>query len=239
MSCNKTILELKNICRKLPEINIINDISFIFKTGNIYSIIGPSGAGKSSLLRLINRLDEPTGGNIFFDGNDYTQYQPCELRKRIGYLFQTPYLFEGSVKNNIRYGNQSISDEKIKELAEQTQISEKLLNSDSAKLSVGEKQRVALARMLALNPEVILLDEPTSALDPANTATIEKLIKQIAERCEATFLFVSHNPEQALRMGGQALLLVYGQLIEYGPAEQIINNPQSDAGKLYQRKELQ
>ncbi len=239
MSCNETILELKNLCRTLPEKNIINNISFTFKTGNIYSIIGPSGAGKSSLLRLINRLDEPTGGNIFFDGNDYTQYQPCELRKRIGYLFQTPYLFEGSVKENIRYGNQSISDKKIKELAEQTQVSEKLLNSDSSKLSVGEKQRVALARMLALNPEIILLDEPTSALDPANTVIIERLIKQIAGRCEATFLFVSHNPEQALRMGGQALLLVDGYLLESGAVEQIINNPQSDAGKLYQRKELQ
>ncbi len=236
------ILETKNLTRKVSHNNsykkIIDDFSFSFERCKVYTIIGPSGAGKSSLLRLLNRLDEPSEGQVFFEGEDYKLISPCELRKKIGFLFQTPHLFEGTVKDNLRYIDQTLSDEYIEKIANQAHIKPDLIESDASLLSVGEKQRVALARMLTLNPEIILLDEPTSALDPSYTKAIENLIKEIVDNCKSTVIFVSHNPEQALRMGGEGLLMVNGRLIESGAIEQLVNNPQSEEGKQYQSRQL-
>jgi len=217
---------------------IIDSFSFEFERSKIYNIIGATGSGKTSLLRLLNRLDEPTGGQIVFDGQDYREYPPCKLRYKIGYLFQIPYLFPKTVYDNLLYANPKLSDGKISELAVHTRIENNLLKSNIENLSIGEKQRASLARLLAIEPVIILLDEPTSSLDPTNTAAIESLIKDIVLTKGLTAIMVTHDPQQALRMGGTALLLDEGKLAEWGTCENVINNPQTEIGCRYKNKAL-
>ncbi len=217
---------------------IVDHVSFCFEQGCIYNILGPSGAGKSSLLRLINRLDDATSGRVLFQSRDTASISPCELRLGIGYLFQSPHLFGGTIAENIRYARQDLSKGELLTAAAQVQIDRGMLDTPVDNLSIGEKQRVALARLLATDPLVALLDEPTSALDPTRTETIESTIKDIVARRRLTVLMVSHDPAQALRMGGQALLMVKGRLIEHGTVEQVVRDPRSDDGRRYRDREL-
>ncbi|TET93725.1 MAG: ATP-binding cassette domain-containing protein [Candidatus Zixiibacteriota bacterium] len=217
---------------------ILDDFSYSFGKGCIYTIIGPSGAGKSSLLRLLNRLDEPTGGDILFGGKNTKEFAPCYLRRLIGHLFQTPYLFPKTVRDNFLYADSKLPSGTVERLAEQVQIPSSMIDRDVETLSIGEKQRVALARLLATNPEVVLLDEPTSALDPSYTESIENLVKNIISHRTLTVIMVTHNPEQALRMDGETILMVAGRLVESGPCERVIKDPQTEEGHLYKAKRL-
>ncbi len=236
------ILDVKNLRRTVMLDNqprtIIDDISFSFCRRKIYAVIGPSGAGKSSFLRLLNRLDEPDSGEVLFHGKSHLEYTPCQLRKKVGYLFQTPYLFDGTVRDNLLYANADLTDDEVETLAREAHIKAEQVNQSTTNFSVGEKQRVAIARLLATRPEVILLDEPTSALDPGYTSAIEELIKEIVPKQDLAAIVVTHNPEQALRIGQEALLMHSGKLIESGPVEQIINDPQSEAGMNYKTRKL-
>jgi putative ABC transport system ATP-binding protein len=217
---------------------IVDQVSYNFEAGQVYNIMGPSGAGKSSLLRLLNRLDEPTAGEVVFDGKPYREFAPCDLRRRIGYLFQVPHMFSGEVAQNIRYGNPDLADDALADLAERVQLSPDMLKRTTDKLSIGEQQRVALARLLATNPSVALLDEPTAALDPARTRSIEKLISTIAAENGVTVIMVSHHPQQAVRMGGEGLLMVAGKLVESGPVRALVETPSTECGRRYQNREL-
>jgi UDP-glucose/iron transport system ATP-binding protein len=217
---------------------IVNDFSFEFQRGGIYTILGPSGAGKSSFLRLINRLDEPTSGEIAFDGRDYREYAPTLLRQRVGYLFQTPMMFPGTVKDNILFANGGLDDARVDQFLAAASVKTGLKDQRDDKLSGGEKQRVALARLLATKPSVILLDEPTSALDPTYTEMIEKVIKKIVAEKNLTAIMVSHSPDQAVRMNGVGLLLAEGRLIEHGPIKDMVENPQTELGRRYRDREL-
>lgn len=232
------ILELKNLSRVVESKEILFDISYSFETNKIFTIIGPSGAGKSSLLRLLNRLDEPTGGEIFFNDTNINSLKPSELRSKIGYLFQSPYLFEKTVRDNFLYVDAGLDDAKISELLTAVNLTSDFIDKNVDKLSIGEKQRVALARLLVTNPDIILLDEPTSALDPSITETIEQLILSIVKQQNLTAILVTHNPQQALRIGQNALLLVNGKLVETGTVDEVLNNPKTDFGKKYKAKEL-
>jgi len=239
---SEPLLDVRNISRTVTQDGqtkaVVDDVSYRFFPEKIYTIIGPSGAGKSSLLRLLNRLDEPTSGEVLFHGKAHCDYQPCELRKKIGYLFQTPYLFEGTVRDNLLYANKSLTDDDIKSLAERAQVKPDQIDRKTDKFSIGEKQRVAIARLLATQPEIVLLDEPTSALDPTYTEAIELLIRDIVDSQDLTAIVVTHNPEQALRVGQEAILMVDGKLIEAGDIEQVINDPRTEQGKLYKQRRL-
>ncbi len=238
----EVILELTNLSREVLDHEhaktILSGISYNFSTQKIYTIIGPSGAGKSSLLRLINRLDEPTSGEIKYRDKSHKEIDPTELRKKIGYLFQTPYLFNGTVLENLLYAKPDLNNKDIDRLINRVHIKPELLKRKVDKLSVGERQRAAFARLLSLEPEIILLDEPTSALDPTYTLAIENLITEIVSEQKVTAIVVTHHPQQALKLGEESLLLVNGCLVESGLSEQIINDPQSDDGKKYKAMEL-
>jgi putative ABC transport system ATP-binding protein len=217
---------------------VVDDLSYSFDAGKLYSIIGPSGAGKSSLLRLLNRLDEATNGDVIFDGDNIRDLEPWTLRRQIGFLFQSPHLFEGTVRESIAFAEREISVERTERLIKRVRLSQELLNAPIDNLSIGEKQRVALARLLATRPKVALLDEPTSALDPANTEAIEQLIRYIVSEHKITVIMVSHSPQQVMRMGGEALLMTDARLVEHGPAVELISNPQTEAGRRYVNGEL-
>lgn len=217
---------------------IVDCFSYRFEAGRMHNVIGPSGAGKSSLLRLLNRLDEPTSGDVLLDGKPAREYNPCDLRLKVGFLFQTPHLFDGTVRDNLTYVDKRLEVDRMKACLDKAYLPVEMLDRKAEKLSVGEKQRVALARLLLSDPEVILLDEPTSALDPAATKSIERLIKDVASGRKATVVTVTHDPQQAVRLGGEGLLMFRGRLIESGSVEQIVNDPQSDEGRRYKAQEL-
>ncbi len=231
------IIEVRDITREViidgHQRAILKNITLSFNECGIYSIMGPSGSGKSSLLRLMNRLDEPTAGDILFHGQPLKDYEPTALRRRIGYLFQTPYLFDGTVADNLRYADDSVSDDRITEILKQAQLDPGIASAPIDNMSGGERQRIALARLMALGPEVILLDEPTSALDPTATASIEHLITSIAGDCGLTAIMVTHDPQQAKRVGGDAILLAKGEVVETGRSDSLVSQPQTEVGRKF------
>jgi putative ABC transport system ATP-binding protein len=237
-----TILSVDGLTREISKEGrsqtVVDGFTFDFQECKFYTVLGPSGAGKSSLLRLLNRLDEPTGGRVLYKGQDIRELPPPNLRCRIGYLFQTPHLFDGTVRDNIRFARSELSNEETDRLAEQCRIKPELVDRDVTHLSVGEKQRVALARLMATNPDVALLDEPTSALDPTNTDAVESLVRGLVDSCRLTVILVTHEPNQALRVGGEALLLVNGRLVEHGSAEDVIAHPRTEEARKYINREL-
>lgn len=219
---------------------IIKSFSYEFGRGGIYNVVGPSGSGKSSLLRLFNRLDEKTGGIVVFDGRPIEEYPVTELRKKIALSFQVPHLFEGTVMSNLTFccPGKVFDKDVLTELLTRVGLDPNLAGRDTEKLSVGQKQRVALARSLVQEPEILLLDEPTSALDPGAARTVEELILRLNGDLKLTIVMVTHNFRQAQRLDGVSLLLVDGALIEWGPSEDLFNNPQNDLTRRFVRGEL-
>ena len=193
------------------------------RRGELLGIVGPSGSGKSSFLRLLNRLDEPTSGTVFLEGQDYRQLPPRELRRRVGMVTQRPFLFPGNVASNLRFGplqrGETLPDSEVSELLERVGLPG-FAARDVVNLSGGEQQRVSLARALANRPEVLLLDEPTSALDEEAKSGIEELICNLVRRNLATCVLVTHDRDQARRMCDRVAIMETGRLIQTGtPAE--------------------
>lgn len=237
------ILKLENVSRRILKdgnwLTILHSIGYSFEPGGIYNIVGPSGSGKSSFLRLLNRLDEPTEGTIYYKARPLPEYKPTELRKKVSLLFQTPYLFPGTVRDNIMYCCIDMSSPVVGEYLSRVGLPSGFEDRDVEGLSVGEKQRVAIARAMVQQPEVLLLDEPTSALDPTSQGKIEKLILSLAKESSLTVIVVTHNPDQALRLGGMTLLMVGGRVLETGRTSQVLMNPETESGKKYIDKELE
>ncbi|MEZ4619462.1 MAG: phosphate ABC transporter ATP-binding protein [Caldilineaceae bacterium] len=222
---NTPLLHLDHLSRQVGDKRIVNDISLKVHTGDLIAVIGPSGAGKSSLLRLINRLDEPTGGTVYLQGQDYRQMAPCELRRRVGMMMQAAYLFPGTVAENLRFGprqqGQELGDTAVAKLLEQVGLPN-FANRDVTHLSGGEAQRVSLARTLANRPELLLLDEPTSALDERAAQGIEELLRHIFQEQGLTALMITHDTAQAERIANRAILVKAGQLTLSGTVAEVV-----------------
>jgi len=203
-----------------------------------FTILGPSGSGKSTLLRCINRLVEPTSGTIELDGVPAAALPVQELRRRVGMVFQTAALFDGTVIDNVLYGprlrREHVDDTEFAcRLLERVGLPRSFAPKAVGELSGGEAQRVSLARALANRPEVLLLDEPTASLDPTASTQVERLLLELAAERDLTYLFVTHNLEQARRLGDHGLLLVDGRVVEQGPLAQILADPGTDVMRLF------
>ncbi len=197
--------------------------------GEILGIIGPSGAGKSTLLRLLNFLEMPDTGTITFKSyrtNGSTP--PLEIRRRVTTVFQRPVLLNRSVTDNVAYGlrvrGQNHVRAAVQSVLQQVGLTD-LANAPAHTLSGGEAQRIALARALVINPDVLLLDEPTANLDPANVRLIEAIIRDINARQGTTIVLVTHNVFQARRLAHRVAFLLDGELVEVGPTKQIFESP--------------
>ena len=218
--------ETRNLSRAVGAKRLVDDVSVEVAPGEVLAVVGPSGAGKSSFLRLLNRLDEPTGGTVLLDGRDYRRMTPRELRRRVGMVMQTAYLFPGSVAANIAFGprqrGEMLATEQIDALLERVGLPG-FAARDVSGLSGGEAQRVSLARTLANAPEALLLDEPTSALDETSARGIEELVLGIIRERAMTCVIVTHNRPQAERIAARAMLMESGRLIAVGSTREVLN----------------
>jgi len=225
---DEVLLETRGLSRQMGERMLVDDVSVEISVGGILAVVGPSGAGKSSFLRLLNRLDEPTGGVVLVKGEDYRSIRPQQLRRRIGMVLQTAYLFPGTVADNIAFGprqrREEIGHSQISALLERVGLP-RFGTRDVDHLSGGEAQRVALARTLANAPEALLLDEPTSALDGASVHEIEALVLGLVEERRMACVIVTHNPAQAVRMAERTMLIEAGKLVAIGPTREIVHDP--------------
>jgi putative ABC transport system ATP-binding protein len=219
-------LETKNLSRAVVGKVLVNEITVQVHQGEVLAVVGPSGAGKSSFLRLLNRLDEPTGGTVLVNGRDYHQIAARELRRRVGMVMQMAYLFPGTVAANIAFGplqhQEILSEEQIAALLERVGLSD-YQNRDVSSLSGGEAQRVSLARALANAPEALLLDEPTSALDEVSARAIEELVLGIIRERQMTCVIITHNMLQAARIADRAMVLEAGNLVAIGPTKEVLH----------------
>lgn len=204
---------------------ILDEVSLDVASGETIAIVGPSGAGKSSLLRLLNRLDEPTSGTVYLDGTDYRTLEPETLRKRVGLVPQQPALRNGTVRENVTIGprlrGESVSEERLAELLERVGLAG-YADRDVAELSGGEAQRIAIARTVANDPEVLLLDEPTASLDSESEAAIERLLTDLLASGERTAILVTHDERQAKRLADRVARLSDGRIVEVGTPREVI-----------------
>ena len=194
------------------EAEILRGVTFAVQAGEVFSVVGPSGAGKSTLLRTINRLVESTAGNIFLDGAPIEEIDPLELRRRIGMVFQLPALFGDTVEDSVLYGVRLAGKcADVERLLGLAGLAPSLASRNPQSLSVGQQQRVSIARALALEPEVLLMDEPTSALDQVARQRIEDLIGQLNKELGLTIVVVSHALDQVERIADRVVLLIDGR----------------------------
>lgn len=235
------MIEIQNINKIYPNgYHAVKNVSLEIKTGDIFGIIGLSGAGKSSLIRLINRLEEPTNGKIIIDGVDITALSKDKLlerRKKIGMIFQHFNLLASrTVGENIAFSleianwKKSDIDKRVTELLELVELSDKR-DYYPSQLSGGQKQRVAIARALANNPDVLLSDEATSALDPKTTKSILELIKNIQKKFNLTVIMITHQMEVIRDICNKVAVMTAGEIVESGSVHHIFANPQTEITK--------
>lgn len=237
-----TVRHLKKVFKdESKELTVLSDVNCEIKKGEVISIIGPSGTGKSTFLRCLNRLEDPTGGQIEIDGADILDRKAdvCMLRRKMGMVFQNFNLFEHlTILDNITLCpmtllGQSKSDAEKRglELLEMVGLHDKAGNLP-CELSGGQKQRVAIARCLAMNPEIILFDEPTSALDPTMVSEVLAVIRRLASE-GMTMAIVSHEMQFVKDVSTRVFFMYGGEIYEEGTPEQIFDNPQKPVTKAF------
>jgi len=222
-------------------LTVLKDINCTIEKGEVISIIGPSGTGKSTLLRALNLLDPPTGGEILFNGENILAkgYPVHKLRQKMGMVFQSFNLFEHmTVLENVMYAPVKILKKSMEEASEEAMtllrkvgLAEKADVYPSS-LSGGQKQRVAIARCLAMNPEVILFDEPTSALDPTMVGEVLSVMRQLAAE-GMTMLIVTHEMKFARDVSTRVFFMYDGYIHEDGTPDQVFNHPTHSATKAF------
>lgn len=212
---------------------ILTNINLEIPAQQITALIGPSGSGKSSLLRLLNRLEDPTSGEIFWQEQPLKALNIIKLRRQVGMVFQTPVMLPGTIADNLNYSKTLGYSPKASapELLAQVGLNPELLSREPHQLSVGQLQRVALARTLANDPEVLMLDEPTAALDPCTALEILKLIRDLQREMGITIIMVTHSLEQAVNFTDHTIFLTKGQIIEVGETKQFFAAPKNSITK--------
>lgn len=224
------------------KIQVLKDINLEIKKGDIFGIIGFSGAGKSTMIRCLNRLEEPDNGSIIIGGKDITTMNKRELRvarKKIGMIFQNFSLFDSkTVFQNVAfplevagYPRKKIK-RRVEEILELVELQDKVSYYPS-QLSGGQKQRVGIARALANEPDVLLSDEATSALDPQTTFSILELLKNINKKLNITIVLITHELEVVKYICNNMAVIENGKIVEKGETESIFLNPQSDTAQKF------
>ncbi len=217
---------------------VLNETTLGVDAGELLAIVGPSGSGKSTFLRLLNRLLEPDSGTIFLEGQDVRTVEPPLLRAQLPLVAQKPYLFSGSVKDNLfassrlrRAQPPDISGDSFKKLLAMCQLETDWLGRDARKLSIGQQQRVCLMRAILGPCKVLLLDEPTSALDRPTADQLALTFRQLCEDKSLAIIFVTHDLRVAERCADRVALMQAGSVIECGSTEEVLSNPKTEAAR--------
>jgi putative ABC transport system ATP-binding protein len=218
-------LATENLSLVVDGTTIVRDVDLSVDTGETLTIVGPSGAGKSTLLRLLCRLDEPTEGTVYLDGTDYRTVDPVALRSRIGTVPQDAALRDGTVRENVTIGprlrSESVDSGRVETLLSDVGLGG-YADREISDLSGGEAQRVAIARTLVVDPEVLLLDEPTASLDPDAQAGIENLLSELLAEADRTAVLVTHDQAQVDRIADRVIRFVDGRVDSKGAPGEVL-----------------
>jgi phosphate transport system ATP-binding protein len=247
---NQLKIKVENLNLTISNKVILNDVNVSIPKNKITVILGPSGCGKTTLLKSMNRLTDlypemKVSGSIFIDGEDIlnTKNDVTEIRQRMGLLSQRPYPLPMSIYKNIAYGlkisgrvNKQLLHKRVEHYLKQASLWNEVkdrLKDPANSLSIGQQQRLCLARGLAVDPDIILADEPTSALDPISSQEIEK--KFVELKNNYTIIMVTHVLRQAARIADYVIFMYLGEVIEQGPANEFFTNPKTEITKAYLR----
>jgi len=231
------MIDFDHVVMNFGEKEVLKDISFSIKKGEIFTFIGPSGSGKTTILRLIDMLGRPTSGKISIDGTDVSSLKDRDripIRRKMSMVFQKPSPLRGTVFDNVAIGLwfRKVSNEEIKARVPEALELVGLKGYENRKagtLSGGEMQRVAIARAVSTKPDILLLDEPTANLDPASTEKIESLISALKERFGITVVLSTHDMVQGQRLADRIAVVIDGRIGQIGTSKEIFYHPMNKA----------
>lgn len=227
------MIRYEHVAKTYTDIPVLKDVSFEIDRGDLFVLVGPSGSGKTTLLKMFNRLTVPTEGNVYYQDKKIKDYNLRQLRLKTGYVLQESSLFPNlNIEDNIaiQLEQQGVTKEKrhqrARELLKQVDLDPDIYAQRMPnELSGGEQQRIGIIRALAARPAVILMDEPFSALDPVVRRQLQDLILRLQKQTHTTIMFVTHDMQEALRLGTKIAVLKDGVLQQVGTPQKIINQP--------------
>ena len=228
------MLETHNLGQEYGGRSVLRDVNLRIEGGEVFALIGPTGAGKTTLLRLLDLLELPAQGKVYFDGTDVTSISRERLRarRRMSFVQQKPVVFTMSVFDNVACGlkwrreGDNVIRQRVGAALELVSMTE-CMDRNAKTLSGGETQRVAIARALAVQPEVLLLDEPTANLDPVSVSKIEEVLEHIIKENKMTVLMATHDMSQGQRLASRIGVLVNGRVLQSGTPNEIFTLPES------------
>jgi len=243
------MIHLKNIIKQYGNTTALKQINLDIRNGEFVTLIGPSGCGKSTLLRIINRMIEPSAGEVIINGSNVLDLDPVKLRRSIGYVIQNAGLFPHlTVEKNVEIvtellgWDKSRRQKRAKELLEIVGLApNKFAQRYPKELSGGQQQRVGIARALAADPEVLLMDEPFSAVDPITREQLQLELLRIQSTVKKTIVFVTHDIHEAVQLGDKVALMKDGEIVQFDTPDYILQSPKNEfaAQFLGQERELQ
>ena len=228
------MIEIKNIVKTAGEKVILDDISLTIESGSFVVLIGPSGCGKTTTLKLLNKLIEPTSGEIYIDGKPISKEDPIKLRRNIGYVIQNIGLFPHlTIKENIELIPKLKGDKSEEEISETTERLIKMVGLDPdeflykypTELSGGQQQRIGVIRAIATDADIILMDEPFSALDPITRTQLQEWLYELQQELKKTIIFVTHEMDEALKLADKICIMQGGKIQQYDTAENLLKHP--------------
>lgn len=233
-----TAVEFKHINKQFKNsaYPALDDVSVSIEEGEFVTILGSSGCGKTTMIKMINRLYEPDSGDILLFGKNIRDENPVELRRKIGYVIQQVGLFPhmtvaeniATIPKILKWDKQRIKEETDRMLTLVQLDPDEFRSRYPAQLSGGQQQRVGLARALIANPRIMLLDEPFGAIDAINREILQNELKSIHEKSKCTYLFVTHDIREALKIGTKVIIMNEGKILQYATPDEIVENPADD-----------
>ncbi len=230
------MIQLNNVCKTYDGATmVVKNLSLEIASGELVVLVGESGCGKTTTMRMINRLEDPTSGTILIDGQDIKNVNPIDLRRNIGYVIQKvglfPHLTVGQnigVVPRLTKNDPSKIAQRTVELLDMVDLPhESYLNRYPNELSGGQQQRVGVARALANDPDIVLMDEPFSALDPITRGQLQNELLKLQEELHKTIVFVTHDIDEAIKIGDKIAVMQDGNIVQYDTPESILKNPAS------------